>query len=315
MIPKQHTINTPYLVGPVHCYSLEIDGELVLFDTGPPTDEARNYLHDNLDLGRLKHVLITHCHVDHYGQARWLEQHSDATIYVPAHDHIRMRHHKEHLEGVYELMLAAGFDVNFVKIFMDCLTTPGNVYPDFPEHYKIIETELPAHLGIKILPCPGHSQGDLAICGESWAVTGDVMLRQIFQSPLLDIDLQNNRRFNNYHAYCASLANLAKLRDKTILPGHRESIDSVDDSLLFYLSKMLDRAMRLKEFPKNASPCSIVSRMFGINQDYPFASYSKASEIIFLRDFLDDPDRLYEATTTIGLFPAIAGKFDLAVAA
>ncbi len=315
MIPKQHTIDTPYQIGPVHCYTTEIDGELVLFDTGPPTEETRSYLQTNLDLSRLKHVLITHCHVDHYGQARWLEQHTDATIYVPAYDDIRMRHHKQHLEGLFDLMLTAGFDLGFVKSFMDCFSAPGNVYPVFPENYKIAETDLPDRLKIEILPCPGHSQGDLAICGENWAVTGDVMLRQIFQTPLLDIDLKNNKRFNNYHAYCASLANLVKLRDKTILPGHRESIDSVDDSLLFYLRKLLDRAAYLKGFPKAASPREIVSKMFGINRDYPFASYSKASEIIFLRDFLDDPDRLYEATTAIGLFPEIASKFDQAIAA
>ena len=39
----QHTINTPYMVGPVHCYTTEIDGALVLFDTGPPTEPAKEY--------------------------------------------------------------------------------------------------------------------------------------------------------------------------------------------------------------------------------------------------------------------------------
>jgi 2,4-dienoyl-CoA reductase (NADPH2) len=37
---KQHNVMTPYLVGEVHFYSTEIDRELVLFDTGPPTPEA-----------------------------------------------------------------------------------------------------------------------------------------------------------------------------------------------------------------------------------------------------------------------------------
>ncbi|MGK2905388.1 MAG: hypothetical protein ACSLFH_03465 [Desulfuromonadales bacterium] len=44
MIPTQRTLATPYPVGPVHCYSIELAGELVLLDTGPPTAEARTYL-------------------------------------------------------------------------------------------------------------------------------------------------------------------------------------------------------------------------------------------------------------------------------
>ena len=76
MKPFQHTINTPYIAGPVHCYTAELGGDLVLFDTGPPTAEAEQYLRDNIDLRRLKHVIITHCHIDHYGQAAWLEKNS-----------------------------------------------------------------------------------------------------------------------------------------------------------------------------------------------------------------------------------------------
>ena len=36
----QHTVQTPYMVGEVHFYSAELNGELVLFDTGPPTPEG-----------------------------------------------------------------------------------------------------------------------------------------------------------------------------------------------------------------------------------------------------------------------------------
>ena len=70
----QHTISTPYMVGPVHCYTGTLAGELVLFDTGPPTEEGRRSLQEQIDLAKLKHILITHCHIDHYGQADWLEK-------------------------------------------------------------------------------------------------------------------------------------------------------------------------------------------------------------------------------------------------
>ncbi len=80
MIPRQHTLNTPYLVGPVHCYSAELAGELVLFDCGPPNVEAMAQLQRDIPLERLKHIVISHCHVDHYGLAAQLQQQTGAKL-------------------------------------------------------------------------------------------------------------------------------------------------------------------------------------------------------------------------------------------
>ncbi len=315
MIPVQHTVDTPYLVGAAHFYSCEINGELILLDTGSPTDATKAYIEEHIDLARLKYVFISHCHIDHFGLSAWLEEVSDATVYLSARDHLRLSNQQSHLDGLYELMHCAGFDKSFIAGFRDCITGPDMVYPTYPTRYKFLEDGLPSQLGLTALHCPGHTQGDMAICGRDWALTGDIMLRQIFQSPLLDVDLKTGRRFNNYEAYCDSLKNIASLRDKTILPGHRETIDSVNESLSFYLGKLLDRALRLKDFPRTSSPCDIVTGLFGLDFEYPFASYAKASEIIFLRDFLNDPDRLFQASKGIDIYPDIAGKFELAVAA
>ena len=46
MQPTQHTLPTPYPVGPVHCYTTEINDQLILVDTGPPTDETKQYLEE-----------------------------------------------------------------------------------------------------------------------------------------------------------------------------------------------------------------------------------------------------------------------------
>ncbi len=135
------------------------------------------------------------------------------------------------------------------------------------------------------------------------------MLRNIFQTPLLEWDFHTDDRFRNYDAYCQSLPNMASLRGKVILPGHRVTIDSVDSSLLFYLNKLLDRAELLVEFPEETPTAQILEKVLGINPDFAFVSYAKASEIIFLRDFLAAPEKLRQATDRIGLFPFIADKF------
>jgi len=312
MTPIQHTINTIYPVGPVHCYSVEINGELTLFDTGPPTDEAKQYLQNNLQLERLKHVIVTHCHIDHYGLANWLAHETNATIYLPFRDHLKIARHTERLERMYALLLKIGFEPEFLNRFRESMGD-GSIFPPLPEKFKIIEEDLPQQLGLSVLSCPGHSQSDLVLTREDWAITGDVMLRGIFQTPLLDVDLLTGERFLNYAAYCESLTKLVTLRDKTVLPGHRETIESVDSCLLFYVSKLLVRAGRINKLPLNMTAAEIVTKLFKDDRKYPFVSYLKASEIVFLRDFLVQPELLKNTLIDIGLFPQVADVFSSAV--
>jgi glyoxylase-like metal-dependent hydrolase (beta-lactamase superfamily II) len=104
MAISQHTINTPYMVGPVHCYTTELNGKLILFDTGPPTSSAEQYHNAHLDLDKLKYVFITHCHIDHYGLASWFETHTDAQIFVPYRDGLKMVEHDKRVADMYSLL-------------------------------------------------------------------------------------------------------------------------------------------------------------------------------------------------------------------
>ncbi|MBD1400021.1 MBL fold metallo-hydrolase [Pelovirga terrestris] len=313
MVPQQHTLKTPYLVGPVHCYTATIGDDPVLFDTGPPTPEARNYLQRHLDLKHLRHVIISHCHIDHYGLAHWLEQKTDATIYLPFRDSLKIERHEQRLQLMYELLQFFGFSNEFLSRFAASMED-GSVFPTLPTRYRIIEDDLPPHLGIEVTSCPGHSQSDLVLAGATWAVTGDVLLRGIFQSPLLDVDLLSGERFRNYDAYCATLLKLAGLRDKTILPGHRYSIESVDTNIIFYVTKLLERGAKVKQIDPARSVAEVAQELLAGKPCPPFAVYLKASELVFIRDFLAQPDALRRALETIGLFSTVSDLYHAALA-
>ena len=309
MIPQQHTIDTPYFVGQVHCYSTEIDGELILMDCGPPTLEAVEYLRSNLDLNKLRHVIMTHCHLDHFGLSRWLEKETDATIYIPFRDALRFQNQQHRQDRLHDILHQIGFNEDFVLRFLN-RESVNEIGISEPDNYQIIEeSELPEKLGITPLACPGHSQSDLVLQGDSWAVSGDVLLKGIFQTPLLDVDLLSGQRFKNYHAYCNSLLKLATLRNKQILPGHRHHIESVDTCLLFYLKKLLERAGRVKKLPLSMNAVETICNLLGDKLSSPFISYLKASEILFLRDFLAEPELLCRATQEIGLYSQLADSF------
>ncbi len=309
MIPTQHTLATPYPVGPVHCYSIELAGELVLFDTGPPTAEARAYLRKTLPLKRLRHVIVTHCHIDHYGLAAWLEREYGATVYLPYRDSLKVARHAERIDKMEALLAELGYGHAFLEKFRAEIDN-DQVFPEFPKAHKVIEEDLPKELGINILPCPGHSQSDLVLSGSGWAVTGDVMLRGIFQSPLLDVDLLTGQRFRNYAAYCSSLLNLATLRDTEILPGHRQSIESVDANINFYVSKLLERSSRIAALDVSLPVAELVQQLLGADLNHSFFVYLKASELVFIRDFLEQPELLRQALKEINLFQPLAKLFD-----
>jgi len=304
----QHTIDTPYPVGPVHCYTLEQADGLILFDTGPPTSEAKEYLRRHLDLSRLRHVLVTHCHIDHYGLAHWLEQESDATIYLPHRDGLKITQHERRMELMYALLCEVGFDQEYLDGMQKIFAT-GVLFPPLPKNFKIAEKNLPEELGIEVIPCPGHSQSDVVYTFGRYAVTGDTLLRGIFQSPLLDVDLLTGERFNNYHAYSDSIVKLAGLEDKTVLPGHRQSIDSVSSSLQFYIGKMLTRVEQMLPVKDEKNVARLISKLFNNSMNEVFHIYLKASEILFMQDFLAEPEKLEEALAEIGLLDTVAPLF------
>ena len=304
MIPRQHTVETPYMVGPVHCYTLDYGDQLVLIDTGPPTEAGRTFLAEHLDLSRLAHVIVTHCHIDHYGQAAWLAQNSDAHIYLPRLDILKNEQIDRRLSMLFSLIGDLGFDDSYLKVLRERFTR-SSLLPLLPQRYLVAEDDLPADLGIEVIGCPGHSLSDLVYSGNGWAVTGDTLLRGVFQSPLLDADLETGGRFKNYQAYCSSIVKLASLRSKKILPGHRHHIDSVDKTLLFYLTKMLRRVSHLPSEIFHRSVAEVMDDLFPSMQD-PLHIYLKASEIVFMKDFLAEPAVLVSSLKKIDLYQPLA---------
>lgn len=308
----QHTIKTPYLVGPIHCYTTILDGDLVLFDTGPPTTEARKYLQKNINLKLLKHVIVTHCHIDHYGQASWLEENSDATIYLPYIDSLKITEHDRRMSEMFRLLSGLGFDQEYLDGLWRIFDS-GSLVPPFPKNFKVAETDLPEGLGITVLPCPGHSQSDLVYVGEDWAVTGDTLLKGVFQSPLLDVDLEAGGRFKNYEAYCSTIVKLAGLKDKSVLSAHRQTVTDINATLLFYISKLLQRVRQLHLCQDEENLMVLIDKLLDGRRRDIMHSYFKASEILFMKDFLNQPDLLRRSLERINLFDEVAGLYDAAL--
>ena len=301
----QHTVQTPYIVGEVHFYSAELDGGLLLFDTGPPTPEGEACLINEVDLKRLKYVCITHCHVDHYGLTNFILQHSDAEVFIPRRDAIKFQRHSERMDQMGEILAGYGFGEDFTVQLRESFER-NKVFPAHPERFRIVEeAEELCALGVTYLPCPGHSQSDMVYLLGDFAVTGDILLRNIFQAPLLDINLDTfSGRFRNYDAYCNSLFNLVKLRGRRIMPGHRTHVENVDIALTLYVRTLLERVVQVLPF-RGETVDRIIKKLFKGRLVEPFSVYLKVSEIVFMLDFLERPTLLKASLEGIGLFDEV----------
>ncbi len=286
-LPQQYTITTPYIVGPVHCYSAMLGGDLVLFDCGPPTMECRQFLKKNIDLARVRHVIITHGHIDHWGQALWLAE-QGITVYLPFADHLKISRQKQRQQEVLALLDEAGFSAELMAQF-NKICKEDVLYPAFPPGYRIVEYDLPKKLGITAHSCPGHSVSDLVFAGDGWIISGDTLLEGVFQSPLLDVDLQKGGRFQNYLHWCETIVTLAQLEGNTICPGHRDTPQGVCQTIIQYIRTLLYRTRRFLPYRHENDlmrqiEYALVGRIKG-----PFHIYLKASEIIFIKDLLANP--------------------------
>jgi glyoxylase-like metal-dependent hydrolase (beta-lactamase superfamily II) len=83
----QISLPTPWpAVGPVHVYLIRQE-PVTLIDTGLSTPESREALRRGLaELGltvkEIKRVLLTHAHLDHFGQTAWIVSESGAEVYM-----------------------------------------------------------------------------------------------------------------------------------------------------------------------------------------------------------------------------------------
>lgn len=307
---QQHTVQTPYMVGEVHFYTAELDSGLALFDTGPPTKEGESFLQVNIDLDRLEYLFITHCHVDHYGLSNFLLEHSNAKVFIARKDAIKFYRHDERIACIAALLSKHGFSDDYIQKLRDSFKK-HKIFPKIPENYRIVEDSPEiAALGVNWISCPGHSQSDLVYLVGDSAVTGDILLRNIFQAPLLDIDLDSfEGRFRNYDAYCDSLLKLAELRGYRIMPGHRHYVESLDEAVLFYVTTLLDRVAQVLPFSRLALT-EIIERLFQGRLTDPFLVYLKVSEVVFMLDFIKNPELLKKSLETIGLYGFVSEKFE-----
>ncbi|MDH4006523.1 MAG: MBL fold metallo-hydrolase [Desulfuromonadales bacterium] len=293
-------------------YSAELQGTPVLFDTGPDTDEARRYLRENVELDRLAYVFITHCHPDHCGLMRFLQQESDAKIVISRYDLLGYQKLSERIALMSDILEPFGFPESEISRVQEYLIRFDKTIP-LPEHYLVLEDfkDYFSSKGLDYLHCPGHSQSDIVYLFDDCAVTGDVVLSELFTTPLLDVDVESlDGRFKSYAAYCQTIRKLMGLDGKEILPSHLAPINRISEPVLYFVSKLLSRAEVLSaHLGEGKSLYQCLLDIFGDEFYLSDVCFLKISEVFFLYDFLMNPQELAIELEELKLFNEVEKGF------
>ena len=162
----------------IACFLIESDHELILVETGPST--VYNTLKKHLeglgyDIKKIKHVFVTHIHLDHSGGAWKFAEHG-AKIYV-------------HPSGMAHLIDPSKLIHSATKIYKDKMNMLwGEIKNIKKENVQSVKHREKIKIGniiVESLHTPGHANHHIAWKIDKNIFTGDVLGAKIKSGPVL----------------------------------------------------------------------------------------------------------------------------------
>lgn len=195
----------------MNCYILWTGpgGQCIVVDPGMMTLSEKEMITSFIDGNNLtvKHLLLTHCHVDHACAARWLAEHYGVKVEAGAKEDIIASQMPAQASRF-------GLKIDSTPLVIDRTLAQDDVIDFGGETIRVLET-------------PGHSPGSLSFyCPESSVViTGDA----VFQSSIGRTDLLGGSYTQLINSIKEQLLTLPP--DTVIAPGHGDTTTVADEKV------------------------------------------------------------------------------------
>jgi glyoxylase-like metal-dependent hydrolase (beta-lactamase superfamily II) len=214
----------------VAAWVIEGDDGHVLVDTGIDTPPARDALREGAgQIGvtreSLRHVVLTHAHIDHYGLAGPVREWSGAMLSIhEREEELATRWVKgwaQDRPSVERSFLAGGIPADIARQLLEASDRIHVRYQHYPPDHLLRGDggALPGGGGWEWILTPGHSPGHVTVYHPERRIliAGDHVLPRI--SPNIGADLYAE---NPLADYLASLGRLRELPVELVLPSHGE---------------------------------------------------------------------------------------------
>ncbi|MBW2701919.1 MAG: MBL fold metallo-hydrolase [Deltaproteobacteria bacterium] len=235
-MPGLHTLSlpTPFPVGPVNAYVL-LGPEPCLIDPGLCSSASTKALEDglraiDLKIESIRHVLLTHRHVDHAGAAALICAKSGATLHAHASNRWLSPESEAEEKRLMGFLIDCGVDAELlrkVQIFFGLTERfwGQTVFSGTSNPLRGGEhLQLGAH-GLECISTPGHSPDHLCFwdAQEGLLFSGDMLLADITPNPLIHLGAQG--RSPSLLNYLDSLQVVEDLAADRALAGHGPAIE------------------------------------------------------------------------------------------
>ena len=190
--------------GPANVYVLENDDDtLTLFDCGIATDEAKDALkrgfeERGLARWKIRSIIISHGHIDHYGNAQEISQETGAQIWLHPADNEKVcgegRWNKQ-LEKSFPYFMRLGVPRITLDRMLDIAgrnkTYAKQVDPSRVKQLSHGQKFDFKHLSVEVLHMPGHTPGLVCLysAANKLLFADDHVLARVSPNPLLDLTL------------------------------------------------------------------------------------------------------------------------------
>lgn len=183
-------------------YLIDLDGALILVDTGSGMDSSNadlerglESLHSEFGLrlrwSDIDAVLVTHGHMDHFGGLSHVRQRADVAVGVHALDQRVLSHYEERVvmasQQVGVFLQRCGLSPGACERLLRMYTAPKARYGRMPVDFVLEETDdlvLPLPSGaaassIQVVHVPGHAPGLVCLRIDEILLTADHVLSRI----------------------------------------------------------------------------------------------------------------------------------------
>jgi glyoxylase-like metal-dependent hydrolase (beta-lactamase superfamily II) len=263
-------------------YLVDDGSDLVVIDAGPDYRGARETILAALRGRKPALVLATHGHLDHAGLGAWWQD-QGVPVSLGAEDDAYARGED------FEFMALA----NYVR---ECAAPPSVVaeaveglrirreWHDRLRHAEgwapsrdgrwptqlryapfapseLVEGERKLPCGLRVVPAPGHTPGNVVVIGQGEAgpvlFSGDQLLPEITPTPA--IQFHRGERFPSLPRFIESLTHLAsaEMRFVACYPGHGDPFRNVAEVLAANLAQAKERTGRVLEALDTEGPGSV----------------------------------------------------------
>jgi glyoxylase-like metal-dependent hydrolase (beta-lactamase superfamily II) len=250
----------PFPLKSMNVYFID-DSPRTLVDAGIKTEVSFETLKKGLEtigvgLNSIERILITHGHIDHYGQAKRLSSLSGAPIYIHSKEYGRIRSFIHSLGFIKSILLRNGAPETLVNEAIHYMESAQIMADSLDEAFFLDDGDsiFFKSMSWKTIHCPGHSPGLICFHWPEKKIlfTGDHLLKEITPNPILNVpEYRPPFRYPSLKDYLNSLEKIERLGLSLLLPAHGEEIHDVKaliqkifthhkermDRILFSLSK------------------------------------------------------------------------------